>query len=262
MMNTLFQITDKDERITNLSKLVKCVKKLSGAVYFRGQIDKNLALLPTIARMGKDRYYAGQPVPTYDPLKQEQALLHRFRRRTYEHRGRVLTEWEALFLARHHGLPVRLMDWTTNPLVALYFACEYERKTTKDGVIWWFTRRNRANPVDVFSSSNPMAISGVRLIYPFYPTPRMTVQSGIFTIHGYPWLDLRFVSTNHYKPTECDILHGNRWIIPREAKAGLSQELSRFGINSKTLFPELDGLARGLLQDEVFRQRVEYQDDI
>lgn len=161
-----------------------------------------------------------------------------------------------MFLARHHELPVRLLDWTTNPLVALYNACSFEKigDNTQNGVIWWFKKRDYAIDINVFKEQEPFNIKGIRLIYPFYPTPKMTAQSGLFTIHGYPWQDLRKIKNNDYESKDCDIDHGGRWIITRDNKDNILKELNRIGINHRTLFPGLYGLTKGIIQEEVFRK--------
>ncbi len=115
--------------------LVECSVALKDRVHFRGQSNREWKLQPTIGRLSSI-HHAGESVPEHNLELQEQLLLHRFRRYAYPHHGRILNDWETLFLARHHALPVRLVDWTSNPLVALFFACEYAREEdNRDGAI-------------------------------------------------------------------------------------------------------------------------------
>jgi hypothetical protein len=257
----LFSQEPGGSTINSVCRLVEASLELTGKVYFRGHFDKDWALVPKIARFNSI-YHAGDAIPIYDLELQEQKLFHRFRRHTYEQRGRILNDWEALFLARHHELPVRLIDWTANPLVALYFACTYgeEKENVRDGAIWWFRRSNPGKDLDVFDPRPPFEYHGIRIVYPFYPTTRMTAQSGLFTLHSPEyWSDLRELN----KPTvdgdaEIDIAEGGLWIVPKDDKKSILGDLERFGINARTLYPELDGLVKGLMQNERFRTPDEY----
>ena len=106
------------------------------------------------------------------------------------------------------------------------------------------------------------------MVFPYYPTLRMTNQSGVFTIHSPEfWTDLRALTEEKKAEAEeagkhhelrIDIIEGGWWIVPKDVKAQILAQLERFGINARTMFPELDGLAKGLIQSERFRSAEEY----
>lgn len=246
--------------ITGVSEFVtKALMYKDSAAYFRGQADlENWPLVPTVGRLGTF-HHAGFSINTHKSIvEQEKGLLHRFRRQTYEFKGRVLSEWEALFVARHYDLPCRLLDWSSNPLVALYFAADFDKDPGTDGVVYCFVPKERKEREDYDvmdpKCKGPFQIERIRIIYPFYPSPRMTVQSGIFTIHSDPQYDLRNLSkAEAIRSKSIEMADGWKVRIPKRAKDDILKELSRLGINARSLFPELDKVAQGLIDAEVFR---------
>jgi hypothetical protein len=92
-----------------------------GHVVYRGVSDAdNHDLIPGIGRIPRFSLDSCQPFSDF-----EQEILHSFRLRARGVTGcEPKDNWEWLALAQHHGVPTRLLDWTTSPLVALYFATE------------------------------------------------------------------------------------------------------------------------------------------
>ncbi len=44
-------------------------------------------------------------------------------------------DWDCLVYAQHYGMATRLLDWTTNPLIALWFAA-IDQDVDKNGYIY------------------------------------------------------------------------------------------------------------------------------
>lgn len=148
-------------------------------------------------------------------------------------------ELELLVIAQHFGLKTRLLDWTSNPLAALWFACAdpapgnaYVYALTADDLL--------AN--DVYDSS-PFSRSQTRVFQPRLNNPRIIAQHGWFTLHRYSSKNRRFVPLETNPTTK---KHLTEIRVPAGRRADVLQSLDLYGISSRTLFPDLQGLCRYL----------------
>jgi hypothetical protein len=187
-------------------------------IIYRGVKKLSHTLMPDLGRYG---------FPKSHIEKEERTMLRLFKEQAIPHLSfQPSTDWEWLAVARHHGLPTRLLDWTRNPLIAAYFAVE--KKYDDDSAIYAFHSRTF---IDTTKHPNPFKVNKVQKFIPNHISKRITAQVGVFTIHPDPTVPF-------------DSRDVERLIIKRDSREALKWILYRYGIHRASLFPDLDGLAR------------------
>ena len=259
----------EDRRITKLGELLEFIRmdqellataSVEGGesrtpiVWYRGNPSTHLNLLPSFHR----RKIA---------VQDEVYLMNRFKQNAHqfvEHRPQG--DWEWMLLARHHGLPSRLLDWTENPLVGLFFACNgyNSEHSNRNGVLWCLSPRHLneiASNGTIGSNLPPMFqdedlgspadefLDNYRPLFVSRPSPsiapaaaisirtnkRIQAQLGVFTIHHADTKPVEDWGTGS---------HLWRYILPSNIKSSIRSELHRAGITSLALFPDLDNAAQ------------------
>ncbi|QKZ14331.1 FRG domain-containing protein [Spirosoma sp. KUDC1026] len=220
-----------------LSKVGALVdNKANHFVLFRGQSDEK-NLLPGIARDDN----------TIDTTEIEKQMLEDFERRSpmlISSLG-LKDDWDRLVYAQHFGLKTRLLDWTSNPLAAIWFATNRDAQlnTNKETDSFIYAIYGTKDLViDPRNDKSPFDLKLTRVLRPTLNNPRIVAQSGWFTIH-------RYYDGKKFVPLEDNIdFKGGveKFVIPAGKNKEFFKQALLLGVSAKSLFPDVEGLCRHL----------------
>lgn len=209
--------------INSVEQLLSTMFAVSEGDFFRGHSRADYRLVPSIGRLFKNNVHI---IPQF-----ERQIFDDFKRKySLFCDARLSNDFDFLFLAQHHGLPTRLLDWTYNPLVALYFATA--SNFDEDGCLYHSFPRKMIYNYE--KDWNPFSVKENILVLPNLTNIRYKNQNGLFMLYADPHIEDKSISINKY-------------LIPKGYKKTIQQKLRKIGITKSFLFPSLDSLCSDIM---------------
>lgn len=240
-------INSVDDLIYEIQKLKDIYGKQP--IWFRGQEDSEWHLEPSIHRgelfdkenyITNDFYIYVNQIENHTPPKDNYAA------------------WMSLM--QHYGLPTRILDWSSSPLVACYFALEKNRDESADASIWVLIPR-RVNmqegfgeyvyPIDAYTVQQ-MLVSAFKknmsiedkfkdkiiACHSVEKNLRMYSQQSSFTVH------------NSQRKLEdiCDSETLYKFIIPYSSKEKIYESINILGITTSFIYPDMEHISKDIIK--------------
>lgn len=222
------------KEVASLSKYIELIEdkaKNDGKrlILYRGQnCDK--VLIPKIAR---HLYKSSRKA-------NEIRMFEEFKRSAYPHLVyKPENDLEWLSVAQHYGIPTRLLDWTENPLAALYFAVCNKSIESENSVVWVFSVDLDNEIFDIENKNEVFNNKTIKLFKPKTIVERVSSQFGWFSHHP-------LINSSMYEKFENLKDYPNarlqKIIIKKNMNEKILQTLEACGINKFTIFRDLDSL--------------------
>lgn len=185
---------------------------------FRGHADQSWLLEPTAFRSGS------HGIENIVHLRMWKDLASRF----VSPKPTSPLEW--LVLAQHYGIPTALLDWTSNPLTALFFAAYGGSASGIDGEIIGASRdffnddatRAFANPFGLLEGDDPILIDASGM------NSRSIAQDSYMSLHH---ID--------DSPMNISDMVTSKFPVPSSLKQSILSALVVFGISEERLYSDL-----------------------
>ena len=146
-MKTICSITEYLDHLSKIKQIHHLTYTVSSFTFFRGQANASWSISPSLYRKGL--------------FSSENLLLTEIQ---HICPGEIpQNRFSTLVKMQHFGMPTRLLDTTTNPLVALYFACESKAEKGNDGAVYFFSN------LPVAWSTDPLVELIMDFVFDYYP---------------------------------------------------------------------------------------------
>jgi hypothetical protein len=242
------------ETLRQYMELVETLMEPKEPLWFRGNSCSSNALVPTL-------YRHPEALDVDQLLHLEEKVIQRFRERGAPYEPFPTGDtWELLFLMQHFGVPTRLLDWTENPYIGLFFALTSRRIVPNEPASVWILQPqawNKAALSEISYDEGILSIGNKALdsyrpsadpqfmrvapvgMYGIHNSPRIVAQRGVFTIFGKDTTPLESLFQDGEFPSAALM----RADFPSEAIPSLRESLFSIGITDSVVYPDLSGLA-------------------
>lgn len=239
------QVTTYAEFLEVIAPLFEEVKGVGLGPLFRGQSDESWSLVPAFGRNRRVMDQEITPANEHErpPAVLEVQMFERFERQSTSLVPGTPNALELLSIAQHHGCPTRLLDWTTNASVGLWFAVS--DKGNSDAAVWTLNPPRWGLMVSYKIAGLVGGIKDLDFFRFPHRSQRAIVQSSCYSFHPYRkacgphWT----VALDEDGPFREKLL---KIVIPKDARRPILEALERAGTTAESTSLDLPGICKGL----------------